>query len=355
MAKLGNCLALAALGAAPLGVATAKNEDDAAAPHRRIQLGTCRVGADVSSAETLGLDVCLKASAGSEISYFFANAEDNHWLKHGRGYAGVHPTTWLSLHAAGRVRDRRPLGVEAVEDRAAFPEYALVRLGNPAFHRVRMTAGRLTLPFGVDGSEVMESVRWLENREFWASPRFGTYLTVDDRLATTVEVGFATDQGSKDGERDRGTEDASDPARPPNQAYALRLSRDVSILDGSRLMASVYGDQDGRRRFGAAFVTKTVQGDSTHFEFVRILMTPSGKSEPFRQLVRASYSSTWRANARWIVQIDDEQRRYRLGVLGYDNRILPHAFIRMAITYNKSETGDKERRWSLTTGLEAQL
>jgi hypothetical protein len=355
MAKLGNCLALAALGVAPLGAATAKSDDDAAAPHRRIQLGTCRVGADVSSAETLGLDLCLKARAGAEISYFFANPEDNHWLRYGRGYAGLHPTTWLSLHAAGLVRDLRPLGAEAVEDRAAFPEYALVRLGNPAFHRVRLTAGRLTLPFGVDGSEVMESVRWLENREFWTSPRLGAYLTADDRLATTVELGFASDQWSKDDERDRVTEDGRDTVQRPNQAYALRLSRDVSILDGSRLMASGYGDQNGRRRFGAAFVTKTVQGDSTHFEFVRILTTPSGKAAPFRQILRASYSSTWRANARWIVQIDDEQRRYRLGVLGYDNRILPQAVIRMAITYNKSETGDGERRWSLTTGLEAQL
>lgn len=321
----------------------------------RLHIGSCVVDAQISAPEDLKAAGCFKSKAGSEVSHFFNHSSENYWAKFGSAYLGLHATSMFSIHLAGRALVVMPLGREASVNRNISSDLALIRLGNPAAHRLRISMGKLKLPFGIDSSEIPESIKWQENREFWASPRHGAYVSLDDKFATVIDLGYAREIRHFSEHISSQVQSQSDIESLKNHALALRISRDVSVLDGSRLTASFYGDANGQRRFGGAFITNTDQGDFTYFEFVRVLFLRSESFEPFRQMIRASYVSAWRFNSRWILQIDDERLFYRRGILGLDTRILTNLMLRAALAYKKSETSQTANRWSITTGLQAEL
>jgi len=236
-------------------------------------------------------------------------------------------------------------------DRA--PDLALAQVGNPALHRFSFQLGRMPLPFGLDTQWATESYRRFENRLFWDSPRYGASLGIDNKVNTRLDIGFAETQ------RTPVSKNLSVEADPRVErgrtAASARLSYDISALDGSRLVVSGYGENHGVRRMGFGFVTVSRKFDATEFEFVRRLAEPAGGGVDYQQLLRLAYAGAYRGEARWIVQFDDERFRFRMGTIGQDLRIKSYGLVRLAIAYQKSETGDGQRRWFFTTGLGAAL
>lgn len=357
------CLALAA----PALVA------EQAAPSPLLQMGDCQLAYDpVSQAEreSLAFKTCVRGRGGVEINFVSGTPEENGWLKFGELQGGVFITRWLAWQGRGYMQSYEPLkektgpldeGTEPYFDRSR--RYSVIQIGNPAIDRIRLTGGLANLPFGIDRTDTVEFYRRRVHRGFWQSPEQAVWLTIDNQVNYQLDVGVATDviehQGQDDG--DVTATDASSPT-PEEQdvddgvrAFAARFMVDFSALDGSRVIASAYGEEAGRRRFGLGFVTVSRSDDLTQFEFVRALAAPDGGGVAFEQLLRLGYVAAWRQSTRWVVQIDDERNRARTGSVGFDALFYDHVIVRLAISHIKSESGDKLRRWFVTSGLEVTL
>lgn len=332
-----------------------------------VMFGYCELAADPQTApdrDRLGLLLCLKGNVGAEVTSVSGAPEENSWAKYAKLYGGLFLTEWLALQARGDLLVIEPLGDKVMEDRDLRTDYASLQIGNPALHMLRLTAGRMRLPFGIDRSAATEHYRSFENRSFWDSPRYGGYLTIDNMVSTTLEVGYGTDQLSnsiRDAEKSEvegsvnEQPEGSGAEISKNQAASVRFMTDFAALDGSRLILSGYGESEGERRFGAGFLTVSAKDDLTLFEFVRIVPSPFVDDGRFQQLLRLGYIGSWRSDTRWIMQFDDERHVFRRGMLGHDARIYGNFALRLAISYHKSEAGDDLRRWYVTSGLEASL
>lgn len=307
-----------------------------------LQLGECALAADPVDAEgidAIGVSACGRGNAGAETSFVSGAPKENTWLRYAAGTLGVYYGQYFSLQGQAHLRDTLPMSSEGRKNLDRETDVAVVQVGNPALHRLWLQAGHLALPFGLDQSFANESYQSLENSALWSSPPNGAALSLDNKIDTRLDVGYA--------ETDR--------SAAHKTAVSARLSYDISALDGSRIMLSGYGENHGVRRMGAAFLTVSRKGDTTAFEFVRRVAEPVGGKVPFQQVLRLIYGGAFRNDARWVVQFDDERFRFRMGTVGQDFLFWDHAALRIAGAYQKSESGDGKRRWILTTGLEAQL
>lgn len=319
-----------------------------------VQLGTCKLGQDPQAGtEPLFFKTCLKGSAGAEGNFAAGYPEDNFWMKYARGYAGVHFTSWLAFHAKGYVRATIPLDDRVPGKEERVPEYAFLRLGNPVLSHYRLALGHVPLPFGLALTDAPETYRLLDSGDFWASPEHGGVLTLDDGVRNMLELGCGTDEARHVRKEKQGEGEGEDDDKL-GRGCAVRYSRDISALEGSRLIASAYSDSENVKRYGAAFINVNRRGDSTSIEFVRRHPAPS---TDFEQLLRVGFASAWRQNDRWVVQVDDERARFRRGVVSYETRFLQFFVGRFALGYKRQEArGERhEQRWTLTTGLEATL
>src|SRR5205823_715884 len=124
----------------------------------------------------------------------------------------------------------------------------------------RFTAGLSRLPFGIDTSPAPQLYQRLENRNFWSSPEGTAYMTFDDLRSLKVEVGVASNDWRRRridfGARDLGFERL-------DRAGSLRASYDISALEGTRILGSLYGAKNGERRYGAGLINRNRKEDYT--------------------------------------------------------------------------------------------
>ncbi len=339
-------------------------------PSPLIQLGDCNLAYDPlreTGQESLAFKACVRGRGGVEINFVSGTPEENAWMKHGEIQGSVFITRWLGFQGRGYVRSLEPLDeAEGPLDEGTRPffdrsrRYGVVQIGNPALDRLRLTAGLANLPFGIDRSDTVEFYRMREHRGYWNSPQQATWITIDNQVNYQLDLGVATDVIDNESKEPDTTSTADpvavdDEERDGRRAFAARLMVDFSALDGSRLVASGYGEADGERRFGLGFLTVNRTDDLTQFEFVRALAAPDGGGVPFEQLLRLAYVGAWRNSTRVLVQFDDERFRSRSGTLGFDALFYDHVVMRLSISHIKSESGDGLRRWFVTSGLEVAL
>lgn len=288
---------------------------------------------------------CVRGKLGAEITTVSGAPEENSWARYGTLNTSAFFSEWVALHGQFRGRQVLPLGDDSVPFVEQRADNATVQIGNPALHPAWVNIGRMRLPFGLDLSEAPERYRLYEDRRFWRSPEQGVAVSFDNVENFHIDLGYAADRKQKDAEE----------PQPKIQAASFRLMADLSALDGSRIVASGYGENKGVRRVGLGFLTVSRKNDLTQFEFVRFQSTPDGRAEPFRQLLRLGYVGSWRANSRWVAQFDDQRLDFRAGTLGTDLLLFGHAIFRFAGSYRKFEDGTKRQRWTVTSGLEARL
>jgi hypothetical protein len=316
--------------AAILGLASGARAESA------FYAGKCELADDPAQ---LDFAACLRGGAGAEITAVNGAPHENYWLRFARGSLGLYYGEYVSVQGRAHLRDTLPLnGADKNLDRDA--DLALVQVGNPVLHRFVLQAGRMPLPFGLDKTWTAESYQIFENRSFWASPRYGAAVGIDNLVNTHLDLGYAED----------------DPGHPGQiTAASARLSYDFAALDGSRVVASGYGENHGVRRFSFGVINVSRREDTTEVELVRRLEEPTGGRREFQQLFRIGYAGAYRGAGRWIVQFDDERFRYRMGTIGQDLRLKTDGLVRFALVYQKSEAGDGKKRWMLTTGLGVAL
>jgi hypothetical protein len=207
----------------------------------------------------------------------------------------------------------------------------------------------MRLPFGLDLSQAPQYYQDLENRRFWRSPPLGAYLTFDDMRRSRFDVGFAINDTAKiSGHKAVQMTD--------DLALSFRGMLDISALEGTRIIASLYSAKSGERRYGLALSNTNRKGDQTNFEFIRRQVFASGQLGPFEQLLRVSYTGVWQKPGRWVIQFDDERLRFRRIVFNLDRPLLfPYLTAKVAIGYQRNLDSTKHSFWSFTAATEIAL
>lgn len=295
---------------------------------------------------------CLKLRGGAEGSFDFKKSEEHRLLTFGDGGASIHFGKYTSL--SGRFIYRRMIDTKtkSLQQRDYYTDHVTLEIGNAAFSKWRLALGHMKVPFGFNSNPLMEFYKIVEDDIFWRSPMNSAKLTFDDLRGFQVDLGVGlADSSISRKSRDR----AEKLGITEEDAASLRTMIDFPALEGSRIMASLYGERHGTRRYGLGFLNITKKKDISIFEFVRHFPVIDGENKLFSQLIRISLQGHFIGSTRWLFNYDDEGFRHRLGTIGYDYKIFEELYLRFAISYLKSEIKDVKSRWFGVTGLNAQL
>jgi len=322
-------------------------------PSKLLQIGDCAL----SNSDLLirrSLKACFQSRASAELLFAFERRQPNVNTNFADAYLGVHVFDWLSFHGRVEVEQSQNLKQASTAEASKKTldkrvDFAFVRLGNPALNRFRLSAGRLSTPFAFNISDAPKTYQNFSSMLFWRSAEYSAVMAYDNNVDTLLELGY----GANFGEAVRGGE--IDKQIPQQKNGSLRLSYDIPAVEGTRMMMSALADEDGERRVAAGLLNANRRGDLAQIEWIRSQPKPNAKKEPFRQNIRASYTSTWRGSQRWVFQFDSERKRHRMGILNYDLLFLNHLMARFGVLYHKSEDHQTPSFWAITTGLEAKL
>src|SRR5690606_28059304 len=122
--------------------------------------------------------------------------QENKALNYAQIYTGVHLHEYFSLHGDWVRKRFINLGYQKdqVED-DAYPRSAFAQIGNVALNRFRLTAGKVSIPFGIDFRPLLEIYNEaLKTRSYWATPHWGTFLTYDTLVSSQFQIGYATNR-----------------------------------------------------------------------------------------------------------------------------------------------------------------
>ena len=294
-----------------------------------------------------GLGGCIRGGLGLEATTSAETKKEGNWIPYGSVYGGLFAGPYISGHVLSRWRDVHALNSGELRSASKFVDYAVLQIGNPALDRYRVTFGRMRIPFGLDLSLAPQFYQNLENRRFWRSPPIGTYVTFDDLRRFRLDIGLAS-KLARELENTQGQSGSE-------SAFSIRGALDLSALEGTRIIASIYAATKGERRYGLALSNTNRKGDQTTFEFVRRQIFASGQYAPFEQLLRLAYTGTWQKSGRWVIQFDDERLRFRRIVANLDKPIFNHLVMKIAVGFKAMTDETRESSLTLTCGVETIL
>jgi len=319
-------------------------------------LGECLLEKDpLKHKVLLSPTFCINAEASTTLLLRSNAPNQNMTLNLARGYAAIHFGEWVSFHAEAR-RKRLFLlnnATEGIAADGAITEALFLSLGNQALHRYRINLGKLPMPFGIDFSPTPEIQRVaLKTQRYWKYPDYVASFTFDNLVDTNAEVAVASDMIP--GYHDPASVNFIDIEN--RQALSLRLSFDISALEGTRFLLFGYGEKSGQRRFGSGFVNRSGRGDLTSFEWVRWRDTPDGKSHGIQQLFRLNYEGVFVTNTRPIFEYEAEERTYRLLTFGQDYKAFEMGLARLSASYYFDDRDIREPNfWFMNVGLQLEL
>lgn len=345
----------------------AENKGNSKEPQAEsLHFGTCAAVLDPSEYQRFVFpSTCINLRSYGSVGYYFNEGRNNYWVGGASGYAGFHLNQMVSFNISGELQRTKPFdGARSTEitSQSIFElQTASLQVGNPAIHHWRVDVGRPLIPFGVDASPLIESFRVFENRDFWQTPNYGGVITFDDQREFEMNLAVVSNPVSSLGEDDENSGDINiqpvykSHGQPRNDAVILRSMYDISALDGSRLVLSLYGDRLRERRFGFGFVNVSVRNDITHFEIVRRWSDLHGISGSYAQFFRIAYASAFHGNNRYTFELDDERFRYRMGVFGADLLYREWCILRLGLGYRSGIGENFPDRWIASTGVEVKL
>jgi hypothetical protein len=295
--------------------------------------------------------LCVKPRVSSQVYLRQDVGDKNQLLNYARVYAGFHLLEYASLHgdwSAERIFTKDPLTNKTIFIDRKQPNEFFLQLGNVAVNRYRASIGNFRIPFGINHRPLMEVIdEILKDDKYWNSPRWAARMTYDTLISSQYDVSFST---TKNPVLKTKNETEADDVR----AVSARMMFDIAAIEGFRFVFSGYGDTVGERRGGAGFVTTTAKGDTTAFEWIRLLIQPA-RDSAYDQLFRLSYSGAFRADTRWVAEYEDEMRSYRLLTVGCDFNLPDYGLFRVAFSYRGKAQKSDRGFLVITSGMQLSL
>lgn len=299
---------------------------------------------------TSQFDVCLRGRGGGQMNFVSGNANENFATSYLRGGVGVHAFEYISLFGEGHALRRVPLGDDATQSTDSSADLLLARIGNASIHGLSLAIGRFAAPFGIGIEEGSESYRFFADEFHWRTYEYGTWVSWDDEKNFFIDLSYVAETfRGEDATAADGTTRAAD------WGGSFRVGYDFSALEGSRLVASAYGQNSGMRRSGLGFITVNSRGDTNWIEFVRTRLTPDSKRDPFRQIITFGYLSAPRAGGRWSVRIEEDRFHQRMSEVSHHISILGYGDLTLGLLLRRTLASPYQDRWHFTSGLEVAL
>ncbi len=309
-----------------------------------IYIGDCQLISAPENAQSFNF--CQQGEASVEYLLSSHEKDVGHYVS-AEVYSAAHFFSFASLHYQGEAIAFIPNNRFESVEREGDSNLVALRLGNSILHKVRLTAGKVQLPFGLDDNRLSASLRRLERDEFWQSPPYGGYVTLDNLINFQIDLGVS--QGKITGDNNFTSDE------PDLKAASLRMMYDTSLLLGSRFIASLYGEKEGLRRYGLAILNSHYKAGESHIEWVRFLQTPDGQVGEFSQMIRFSYLSPIQREGQWGAHYEFVRFYHRMGSLSFEQFLAEFLSAKLTISYQKSETSSFKSRWLGTLGLNFEL
>lgn len=311
--------------------------------------GECKLPIDPAESEKSEWPkLCVKTKATTQILMRQDTGQENKGLNLFSFYSGFHLHKHVSFHSEWVRKRFFHIGRKqnAVKD-DKYPRNVFVQFGNVALSKARLSLGQLDLPFGIDYRPLMEIYyEAIKSHRYWKSPRWAAKLSLDSLVSAQYELGYGSERLSAD---------RNDPDQDSNEAVSFRGMFDISAFEGLRFVVSGYGDVSGQRRVGGGLVNVNRKGDTTVFEWVRLLYSPDNKREPYSQLFRLSYRAHFRSGTRWLGEYEDERNEYRMGTLAHDFFLPDYGLFRLGLSYNQGVGEDNDSFWFVTSAVQIAL
>jgi hypothetical protein len=316
-------------------------------------LGSCNLREDPSQHIPSHPIFCIRGKVGVESVLSSGPSFEDMWGRYADASISVYLKPWLSLSARGRDREFHRFSQSSNQEKYRDAEYVVLNLGNPVLHKVRLTAGHMRPPFGIDRPDVDEFYRINEDRRFWPGPTTSAGFTFDDLRATELDIGVARYRNKLDIERFILKGDSHD-------VVTARLMRDFAGNGATRLVLSGGVDSAGSRLYGLGFVNQAPNHDQLVFEVVRRLPQPDGSNledEIVTQIIRLGFIGHYDRGARWIFHLDDERDRFRRGLLEFNYSLTNYLILRLGTSYKiEIDNGvNRAGRWFMISGFEGRL
>ncbi|MBP6218368.1 MAG: hypothetical protein KA436_07260 [Oligoflexales bacterium] len=214
---------------------------------------------------------------------------------------------------------------------------AAIRFGDPSSDKFLLTLGQQMSAFGIDKNPFLLFTSFYDNRFFWGISRPALKVSLDDLEKWTWELQVSQNKFS-----------LQDTAQ---HSFSSRLSRDISIFNGTRFAVSFLSEKEGKRQIGLSAVSTTPDHNLAHIEWIHVRATPDGKEKPFEQIIRLAYEESIKKKTRSLVLYDDVRFQYRLFGFGVEHRFHPQVYSQHALFYRKDESPKKLHRWTFEFGF----
>ena len=308
---------------------------------KHLLTGTCRT--DLTIEWPI---LCVRAQGGMALhkaSRTKIPAQNRREFTYGKGYMGLHLNKILSGHGKATTTKTTVLTTPAGSTIEKHADHFYLHAGNIVATRVRLSLGKITLPFGIQSQQTMESLNKLTKSEaYWPSPELGLKLSYTDLVSGQIDISVSRPNLSERNEN-----------KSQYGTYSLRAIKDLSALSGTRLTLSMFSTET-EQRLGFGLLNNSPEG-SLIFEWIRISETGKIKDYPSNQLLQISYAQNFKFNKRWIFEYQEELNKHWLTTLGYDLIFMGLFQVRNAVSYFKSQTELQHNHWILNSGIRVDL
>lgn len=315
--------------------------------------GSCTLKSDPENSLKTWPALCLKPRISSQVFLRQDVGNRNQMLNLGRVYSGLHLHEYVSLHGewlAERLFVTNPQTNDTTYSDYKAPLQYFAQFGNVALSHFRASVGNFRMPFGIDYRPLMEVIdEIIKDDKFWDTPRWGARLTYDTLISSQYDIAVATSRYPFNAGVDETQEDL--------RAFSARMMFDIAAIEGFRFVFSGYGESKGERRGGAGFVTTTARGDTTTFEWIRLLNdnNDDNNHKDYDQLFRLSYGGGFHADTRWVAEYEDVLLSYRLATVGCDFLLPDYGLFRTALSYRAKSKKSDHAFVVITSGIQFSL
>jgi hypothetical protein len=312
-----------------------------AAKPRKVFFGNCAfVNDPQKTSNAVWPAACFRAKASG---YGIKKSETLPlWQKYysTEGYLGLHLNNMFSVHGSAHqnVIDQEERIVQKTTDNM------FLQIGNPALHRLRITAGYFTNSFGINDRPLPEAYYSLyKNNEFWDTEKYSARITIDDLATTQFDLGASTDRNIF------GPSDTPTKGTKKDFDFTGRLIHDISALGGTRFMASYLERPNTQRRLSLGMLTISPQNATASFEWVRVWHLDT--KEPFSQILRFVYYDGMQLKNRMLFEYENELRQHWMTTVGYDYNLFKYGYWRNSVSYYRSAIDKDLHHWVGMTGI----
>jgi hypothetical protein len=264
-------------------------------------------------------------------------------------------TSWIAVHTQYKLRYVESLTDESLEkSKEARFEEALIAIGDPTSHRIRVNLGKQAHAFGIGRSTNLLSPTLLRSDIWWKESGYGAIVTIDDLRTWMIQFGYLSEEFKQTYKRSKTTSTGSKlRSWNNNDTVMARLMIDPGLLHKTRIFSSFSAQGHNTRRVGFGILNESFKGDFSRIEWARIRIVEEGITE--HTVFYASFESSWFDQFRLAAEYNDESHSHRMFTLIPMIQMGDHLLFVLTAGFYKTENNVYKNHAVLSGGMRANF